>query len=127
MPFWYFFTVPKLPVEVSDRSNRVEVREYLLKEGDLVAPGAAVAIVENRWATIRLKANGYGILQKTIFSPGTDVQINDPIAVIGADGENIPYGKNYSIAEVVEIKREKPSKDQSHTVENKLPPPTVRG
>ena len=123
MPFWYFFTVPKLPVEVSDRSNRVEVREYLLKEGDLVAPGTAIAVVENRWATIRLKANGYGILQKTIFSPGTDVQINTPIAVIGADGENIPYGKDYSIAEVVEIKREKPSKDRGHTVQNTLTPP----
>src|SRR2546423_86597 len=83
---------PKLPPEVSDRSNLVELREYLLKEGDPVSLGTPVAMVENRWAQIRLKANGEGILRKTIFN-GTQVRINDPIAVIDADGENIPYQK----------------------------------
>lgn len=110
MPFWYFFTVPKLPLEVADSSNQVELREYLLTEGVPVSPGTPVAMVENRWATIRLKANGVGFLRKTIFSPGTQLHINDPIAVISADGENIPYGREYSVPEIVEIKREKPSR-----------------
>jgi pyruvate dehydrogenase E2 component (dihydrolipoamide acetyltransferase) len=110
MPFWYFFTVPKLPPEVSDRSNLVELREYLLKEGDPVSLGTPVAMVENRWAQIRLKANGDGILRKTIFNPGTQVRINDPIAVIGADGDNIPYQKDYSTPEIAKVKSKKPSK-----------------
>jgi hypothetical protein len=47
-------------------------------------------------------------LQKTFFEPGTQVQIDDPIAIVGADGENIPYGRDYSLLKVVEIKRKKP-------------------
>jgi len=110
MPFWYFFTVPRLPSEIADRSNVVRLREYLLSEGDPVSPGTPVAVIENRWATMRLNANGDGILRKTIFHPGTLVRINDPIAVIGSDGEKIPYDKEYSVLEIVEIKREKPPK-----------------
>ncbi len=108
MPFWYFFKIPELPAEVSHQSNSVEVGEYLLKEGDPVKPGTPIAIVENYWAKMRLKANGLGVLQRTFFKPGAQVQIGDPIAIIGADGENIPYGRDYTLLEVVEMKRAKP-------------------
>jgi pyruvate dehydrogenase E2 component (dihydrolipoamide acetyltransferase) len=108
MSFWYFVTVPKLPAEVSHQSNIVEVQKYLLKEGDPVDLGTAVALVENYWARMRLKANSKGILQKTFFRPGTHVKIGDPIAIIGADGENLPYDRESSTVEIAEIKREKP-------------------
>jgi len=61
-----------------------------------------------------LKANGKGVVRKTFFEPGTSVKIGDPIAIIGADGENIPYGKELALVEVVERKRRKPrGKDHS--------------
>jgi len=79
-----------------------------LKEGDTVEPDTPIALIENYWALMRLKANDTGILRKTFFTPGTHVKIGDPIAIIGADGENIPYGKFYSVLEVIEVKRKKP-------------------
>jgi pyruvate/2-oxoglutarate dehydrogenase complex dihydrolipoamide acyltransferase (E2) component len=57
---------------------------------------------------MRLKVNGKGFLRKTPFNPGTRVKIGDPIAIIGADGEDIPYGKDYSVLEIIRIKHEKP-------------------
>jgi len=114
MPFWYYFPVPKLPHEVARQSNLVEIRKYLAAEGSPVEDGSPVASVENYWAVMTLKANGKGVLRKTFFEPSTSVKIGDPIAIIGADGENIPYGKELALVEVIERKRRKPSeKDHS--------------
>jgi hypothetical protein len=33
MPFWYYFSVPRLPPEVAHQSNLVEIRNYLTAEG----------------------------------------------------------------------------------------------
>jgi len=100
MPFWYYFPVPKLPHEVAHQSNLVEIRKYLAAEGSPVEDGSPVASVENYWAVMTLKANGKGVLRKTFFEPGTSVKIGDPIAIIGADGENIPYGKELALVEL---------------------------
>jgi pyruvate/2-oxoglutarate dehydrogenase complex dihydrolipoamide acyltransferase (E2) component len=108
MPFWYYFPVPKLPPELSHQSNTVEVKKYLASEGSVVDVGTPIALVENYWAVMTLKANGKGILKKTIFEPGTSVKIGDPIAVIGSDGENIPYEKELASVELTEKKKQKP-------------------
>jgi pyruvate/2-oxoglutarate dehydrogenase complex dihydrolipoamide acyltransferase (E2) component len=109
MPFWYYFSVRKLPPEVSHQSNVVEIRKYLASEGTAVDVGTPIASVENYWAVVTLKSNGKGLLRKIIFDPGTSVKIGDPIAVIGSDGENIPYGKEQASVEITEHKRYKPS------------------
>ena len=109
MPFWYFLKVPQLPKEIAHQSNAVEVSKYLRSEGDPVEAGTPIALLENYWAEMRPKANGNGFLQKTLFSPGTSVKIGDPIAIIGADGENLPYERPHSVLEVVKLKRKKPS------------------
>jgi pyruvate dehydrogenase E2 component (dihydrolipoamide acetyltransferase) len=108
MGFWYFFTVPALPREVSHQSNTVEIQKYLVREGDKVDIGTPVAVIENYWAVMNLKANGSGLVTKTFFPRGTGVRVGDPIAIISADGESIPYGKPYSVVEIVKAKREKP-------------------
>lgn len=108
MPFWYFLTIPELPREISHQSNLVEIKRYLVNENDPVAPGTAIASVENWWATMTLKANGKGLVQKIFFDPGTNVRIGDPIAIIGADGEDVPHEKPCSIVEIAEVKRRKP-------------------
>jgi pyruvate/2-oxoglutarate dehydrogenase complex dihydrolipoamide acyltransferase (E2) component len=94
---------------VSHQSNLVEVQEYLLKEGNAVDIGMPIAIIENYWAKLRLKDNSKGFLQKTFFGAGTSVKIGDPIAIIGADGEDLPYGRDAAIVEIEEIKRRSPN------------------
>jgi pyruvate dehydrogenase E2 component (dihydrolipoamide acetyltransferase) len=110
MPFWYYFSVPKLPADVAHQSNLVEIRKYLATEGTRLDVGSPVALIENYWAIMTLKANGKGVLRKTFFEPGTSVKIGDPIAVVGADGEAVPYGKEYAVVEITERKREKLSR-----------------
>jgi pyruvate/2-oxoglutarate dehydrogenase complex dihydrolipoamide acyltransferase (E2) component len=110
MPFWYFFTIPKLPPNASHPSNQVEVQKYLCAEGDFIEPGAPLAIIENYWAVMRLKANGRGVVTKTFFARPTYVKVGDPIAIVAADGDEIPYGKDYVSLEIVKMKHEKPQK-----------------
>ena len=105
MPFWYFFNVPPLPPDASDQSNQVRIRQYLCVEGDFVEPGTPMTLIENDKALMLLKANGKGIVKKTLFEPHTYVRVGDPVAIIDADGEAIPYGRDYSVLEVVERKR----------------------
>src|SRR5579862_9724535 len=115
MPFWYYFSIPKLPPEVAHQSNLVEIRNYLASEGSAVDVGSPIAVVENYGAVMTLKANGRGIVKKTFFDQGTSVKIGDPIAIIGADGENIPYGRELAVLEVTEHKRAKPIRDDGST------------
>jgi pyruvate/2-oxoglutarate dehydrogenase complex dihydrolipoamide acyltransferase (E2) component len=110
MPFWYYFSVPKLPPDVSRQSNIVEIRKYLAPEGSAIDVGTSIALVENYWAVMTLKANGKGILRKAIFEPGASVKVGDPIAVIGSEGENIPYEKESASVEITERRRQKPSR-----------------
>lgn len=110
MPFWYYLTVPKLPPDVAHQSNLVEIGEYLATEGTALDVGSPVALIENYWAFMKVTANGKGILRKTFFEPGTAVKIGDPIAVVGTDGEDLPYGKDSAVVEIVERKREKPTR-----------------
>ena len=108
MPFWYFFPMPQIPADAAHQSNRVELVKYLAKEGTQVQMGTPIALVENRWAVFQLRANGPGTLKKNFFDPGMSISIGDPIAIIAADGENIPYGQSYAILEVVKLKRQRP-------------------
>jgi pyruvate/2-oxoglutarate dehydrogenase complex dihydrolipoamide acyltransferase (E2) component len=108
MPFWYYFSVPQLPPEVAHQSNCVEIMRYVAVEGSVLDAGSPVAIVENYWAVMTLKANSKGILKKTFFDPGTSVKIGDPIAIVGADGESLPYGRESVLVEVTKRKRSKP-------------------
>jgi pyruvate/2-oxoglutarate dehydrogenase complex dihydrolipoamide acyltransferase (E2) component len=108
MPFWYYLPVPKPPPEISHQSNIIEIRKYLAPEGSAVDVGTPIAVIENHWAVMTLKANRKGILRKTFFEPGTSVKVGDPIAIIGSDGENIPYEKPYASVDITEHKRKKP-------------------
>jgi pyruvate/2-oxoglutarate dehydrogenase complex dihydrolipoamide acyltransferase (E2) component len=107
MPFWYFFPVPQIPSEVAHQSNQVELIKYRAKEGSKVVKGMPIALVENWWAVFQLSANGPGIPKKTFFDPGTSITVGDPIAIIGADAEAVPYAQSYAVLEIVKMKRER--------------------
>lgn len=110
MPFWYFVPVPKLPPEVSHQSNNVDLIKYVAAERGKVNIGTPIALVENFWAVIEITATSPGLLKKTFFDSHTVIPIGDPIAIIEADGENLPYGKDRSKARIVKMKRDKPLK-----------------
>ena len=113
MPFWYFVPIPELPWEVSHPDNTVEMVKYLAREGSTVKPGTPIALVKNWWAEIQIEATSKGFLKKTFFDPHTFVGIGDPIAIIAADGEDMPHGRANSLARIVKIIREKPA-NKSH-------------
>jgi pyruvate/2-oxoglutarate dehydrogenase complex dihydrolipoamide acyltransferase (E2) component len=108
MPFWYFVPVPELPSEVAHQSGTVDLKQYLVAEGDCVGVGSPIAVIENYWAKMLLKANGKGTVMKMTLRSGVTVKVGDPIVTISADGEDIPYGKPYALLEITELKRKKP-------------------
>jgi pyruvate/2-oxoglutarate dehydrogenase complex dihydrolipoamide acyltransferase (E2) component len=109
MPFWYFLRIPPLPVEVEHQSNTVEIRKYLVSENDSIKSGTVIAAVENYWTEMNVKANGRGFVQRTFFRPGQAVRVGDPIAIVGADGEEVPCGRPEWTIEILKLKRKKPS------------------
>ena len=108
--FYYFVTIPELPRNVAYQSNLFELVEYSTHEGQEVAAGTRIAIVENWWAVMRVEANGRGYLQRTFFPEGAHIRVGDPIAIVICSGEDVPYGQPGSRVSVLRIKRRKPTK-----------------
>lgn len=107
---YYFVKIPELPKELSHQSNAIELINYLVTEHQEVDVGTPIAILKNWWAIYQIEANGKGFISKTFFDRGVHVKIGDPIAIIMADGENIPYNRPLVSLSVKEILRQKPNK-----------------
>jgi pyruvate/2-oxoglutarate dehydrogenase complex dihydrolipoamide acyltransferase (E2) component len=105
---YYFVKIPKLPKEIAHQMGTVEILEYTVKEDEAVKSGQVIAIVENWWARIALKATNSGYVSKTFFSPGAHFLIDDPFAIIVCDPENGPAGKETCTLEIIENIRKKP-------------------
>ena len=99
MPFWY-----QLPIPVLDdpQPSRVHLLGWLLDVGAVVHRGTRIAIIEGPTGRYAVAANGDGFLREKHFPAGAEVELTTPIAVIDADGENIPYDRPYSLAERIE-------------------------
>jgi pyruvate/2-oxoglutarate dehydrogenase complex dihydrolipoamide acyltransferase (E2) component len=109
MPFHYFLPIPDLDPAVSDQSGQVELIEWLRKEGDTIHAGTPIARVRTWWAVLEVQAAADGRVGRLIFEANTHVKVGDPIAVIYADGESLPYGRPPSSVRTVEILRPKPA------------------
>ena len=57
------------------------------------------SLIEAAVGRFAVSANGDGLLRKRLFPVGAEIESSVPIAVIAADGESMPYGKPYSLAE----------------------------
>jgi len=79
----------------------VRLVRWLVDEGAAVHRGSGIAIIEAPSGQYSVLANGDGLLRERHFPAGAEIGLSTPIAVIAADGENIPYGRPYSLAERV--------------------------
>lgn len=76
-------TMPRL-----DESMRTgKLIEWLRKEGDRVEEGQPIALVEGEKTTFEIEAPASGTLRRILHSPGSDVPVDEPIALIAADAE----------------------------------------
>lgn len=96
MPFWYYLPIPKLD---EPQPATVRLVEWLLDDGAEVHRGTKIAVVEIPMGRYTVTANGDGFLREKLFPAGAEIDSFHPIAVIAADGENIPYGRPHSFAE----------------------------
>lgn len=78
-------TMPRLSQDME--SGRVV--EWLKKEGDRVEPGEPVLTVETDKANMDVEATEAGFLVRILVPVGTDAMIGAPLAVIGAEGEDV--------------------------------------
>ena len=63
-----------------------KIVEWLKKEGDTVQKGEPILVVEGEKTTFEVEAPESGPLTKIIADVGTDVQVAQPVAIIGSPG-----------------------------------------
>ena len=67
-----------------------KLAKWLVKEGDSVQSGDAIAEIETDKATMEVEAVDEGTLAKILVEEGTEgVKVNTPIAVIAEEGEDV--------------------------------------
>ena len=60
-----------------------KIVEWLKKEGEFVQKGEPILVVEGEKTTFEIEAPDSGVLNKILVEVGTDVQVTQPVAVIG--------------------------------------------
>src|SRR6202045_1523693 len=84
-----------MPTEVlmpalSPTMEKGNLSKWLKKEGDTVKSGDVIAEIETDKATMEVEAIDEGTLAKILVPEGTqDVPVNDVIAVMAGDGEDV--------------------------------------
>jgi len=69
-----------------DESMRTgKLIEWLRKEGDHVKEGEPIAVVEGEKTTFEIEAPASGLLHKTLHSAGSEVPVDEVIALIEVD------------------------------------------
>jgi pyruvate dehydrogenase E2 component (dihydrolipoamide acetyltransferase) len=75
---------------LSPTMEKGNLAKWLKKEGDTVKSGDVIAEIETDKATMEVEAVDEGILAKILVPEGTqDVPVNDVIAVMAGDGEDV--------------------------------------
>src|SRR6201996_5142172 len=75
---------------LSPTMEKGNLAKWLKKEGDKVKSGDVIAEIETDKATMEVEAVDEGTIAKILVAEGTqDVPVNDVIAVLAADGEDV--------------------------------------
>src|SRR6201996_6700343 len=87
-----------MPIEItmpalSPTMTEGNLAKWTKKEGDKVVAGDVIAEIETDKATMEVEAVDEGVLGKILVADGTQgVKVNDPIAVLVEEGEDVPAG-----------------------------------
>ena len=63
-----------------------KIVEWLKKEGETVQKGQAIVVIEGEKTTFEVEAPETGPLSRLLAAVGDDVQVSQPIAIIGGSG-----------------------------------------
>src|SRR3954452_12127267 len=74
---------------LSDTMERGTIARWLVAEGDPVHEGDVLAEIETDKATMELNAYSEGVLLRILVQDGEAAELGAPIAVIGAEGEDV--------------------------------------
>ncbi len=75
---------------MSDTMEQGTVARWVKHEGDPVAAGDVIAEIDTDKATMDLTAYEDGVLLKILVGEGESADLGTPIALIGAEGEEVP-------------------------------------
>ena len=92
---------------LSPTMEKGNLAKWLKKEGDKVKSGDVIAEIETDKATMEVEAVDEGTIAKIVVPEGTqDVAVNDVIAVLAGDGEDVKAAGAASQAAKPEVKAE---------------------
>lgn len=74
---------------VAANATEAVLAEWLVEEEGDFAAADAIATVETEKAAVDVEADAAGRLLKTLVPPGAQVEVGDPIAVLGDPGEEV--------------------------------------
>ena len=80
--------MPKLGFDMAEG----KLVRWVIPEGDKVSKGAVLAEIETDKATVEVESNASGVVLRHLVTEGTAVPVGEPIAVIGAAGEQVDLG-----------------------------------
>ena len=75
---------------LSDTMEQGTVARWVKHEGDHVVAGDVIAEIDTDKATMDLTAYEDGVLLKILVGEGESAELGTPIALIGAEGEEVP-------------------------------------
>src|ERR1700743_3624036 len=102
---------------LSPTMEKGNLAKWLKKEGDKVKSGDVIAEIETDKATMEVEAVDEGTIAKIVVPEGTaDVPVNDVIAVLAGDGEDVkaagaPGGAKSAPPAKAEAKEEAPKQE----------------
>ena len=74
---------------VAANATEAVLAEWLVEESGEFAAADAIATVETEKAAVEIEADAAGRVLKTLVPPGAQVEVGDPIAVLGETGEQV--------------------------------------
>ncbi|EMQ99133.1 dihydrolipoamide acetyltransferase family protein [Paeniglutamicibacter gangotriensis] len=80
-------TLVKMPAIVADADSAF-LAAWLKSVGQTVAIGEPLAEIETEKATVEMEADTAGVVARLLVSPGIDVEVGTPIAVIAAESDD---------------------------------------
>src|ERR1700722_17236905 len=111
---------------LSPTMEKGNLAKWLKKEGDKVKSGDVIAEIETDKATMEVEAVDEGTIAKIVVPEGTqDVPVNDVIAVLAGDGEDVKAAgaaPQPPKAEKAEAKAEKPTAAPQPSPKKEQPP-----